>query len=159
MKQLFMLILALGLIACSQQTEIETAQGDWITGTKSEQIKTIEKHFRGFDHAMIETDYRFQELYWAGQDQNWEYAEYQLEEMVGALENGLERRPKRAASAEQFMTNILPEMQKSIEKRDPIIFERSFEVLTINCNSCHAMENVAFINVQIPSVRRSSVKK
>jgi hypothetical protein len=70
MKQTIILISTLRLFACNQQTQKETAQGDWIKGTVKEQIKTIEKQFRGFDNEMVETGYRYQELYWAGQEVN-----------------------------------------------------------------------------------------
>lgn len=63
MKQSMILLLTLGLFACNQQTEKSDAQGYWIKGTETEQIKIIEKYFRGFDNAMIETGYRYQELY------------------------------------------------------------------------------------------------
>lgn len=159
MKQTIILILTLGLFSCNQKTDKETAQGDWIKGTETEQIKTIEKQFRGFDNAMVETGYRYQELYWAGQDQNWEYADYQIEKIKIAIENGLERRPKRAKSAEHFLTYVLPEMKKSIESKDTVIFNKNFQTMTINCNSCHAMEKVSFFNVQIPTERQSPIRK
>ena len=159
MKQTFILILTLGLFACNQKTDKETTQGDWIRGTEKEQIKTIEKQFRGFDNAMVETGYRYQELYWAGQDENWEYADYQLDKIKLAIENGLERRPKRAKSAEHFLTYVLPEMKKSLEKKDVEIFNKNFQTMTINCNSCHSMEKVPFFSVQIPTDRQSPIKK
>lgn len=159
MKQTIILILTLGLFACNQQTDKQTARGDWIKGTETEQIETIEKQFRGFDNAMVETGYRYQELYWAGQDKNWEYADYQLEKIKIAIENGLERRPKRAKSAEHFLNYVLPEMQKSIQSKDTVIFNKGFQTLTVNCNSCHAMEKVPFFNVQIPTERQSPIKK
>ena len=93
MKQILILILSFGLFSCNQQTDKTTAQGDWIKGTEIEQIKTIEKQFRGFDNTMVETGYRYQELYWGGQDQNWEYADYQIEKIKIAIESGLERTP------------------------------------------------------------------
>lgn len=159
MKETIILILTLGLFACNQQTDKETAQGDWIKGTQTEQIKTIEKQFRGFDNAMVETGYRYQELYWAGQDKNWEYADYQLEKIKIAIENGLERRPKRAQSAEHFLNYVLPEIQKSIQSENTVIFNKGFQTLTVNCNSCHALEKVPFFNVQIPTGRQSPIKK
>ena len=159
MKQTIILILTLGLFACNHQTEKETAQGDWIKGTEAEQIKTVEKQFRGFDNAMVETGYRYQELYWAGKDQNWKYADYQLEKIKIAIENGLERRPKRAKSAEHFLTYVLPEMKKSFEKKDTVIFNKNFQTMTISCNSCHAMEKVPFFSVQIPTERQSPIRK
>lgn len=39
---------------------------------------------------MVEKGYRDQELYWAGQDENWDYADYQIEKIRKAIENGLE---------------------------------------------------------------------
>ena len=157
MKYILFLFVALLLFACNQQTE--TAQGKWINGNEQEKLEKIEKQFRGFDNAMVETGYRYQELYWAGQDQNWEYADYQLEKIEIAIKNGLERRPKRAKSAEHFLTTVLPEMKKSLEKRDSLIFNKTFQTLTINCNSCHAMERVPFFSVKIPTDRQSPIKK
>jgi hypothetical protein len=130
-----------------------------LKGTEKEQIKTIEKQFRGFDNAMVETGYRYQELYWAGQDQNWEYANYQIDKIKIAIENGLERRSKRAKSAEHFLTSVLPEMKKSIESKDTAIFNRGLQTMTINCNSCHALEKVPFFNVKIPTDRQSPIRK
>ncbi len=159
MKQTIIIILTLGLFSCNQKTDKETAQGDWIKGTETEQIKTIEKQFRGFDNAMVETGYRYQELYWAGQDQNWEYADYQLEKIKIAIENGLERRPKRAKSAEHFLSYTLPEMKKSIESKDKMIFNKNFQTMTINCNSCHTIEKVPFFIVEVPTERQSPIRK
>ena len=156
-KFLILLVPIAVLFACNNKSEV--SQGDWIKGTELEKIKTIEKQFRGFDNAMVETGYRYQELYWAGKDENWEYADYQLEKIKIAIENGLQRRPKRAKSAEHFLNYVLPEMQKSIQRKDTVIFNKGFQTLTINCNSCHAMEKVPFFNVQIPTERQSPIRK
>ena len=58
MKQTFIFLLIPLFFACNQKTGKETSQGDWIRGTGKEQIKTIEKQFRGFNNAMVETGYR-----------------------------------------------------------------------------------------------------
>lgn len=154
-KILVLLVSIAVLFACKNKTD--NSQGEWITGTEQEKIKTIEKQFRGFDNAMVETGYRYQELYWAGQDENWEYADYQLEKIKIAIENGLERRPKRAKSAEHFLNYVLPEMQKSIQSKDTVIFNKGFQTLTINCNSCHAMEKSAFF--QCANTNNKTIKK
>lgn len=157
MKYILLLSVIAFLLSCTQKQE--TAQGTWITGTEAEQINTIEKQLRGFDNAMVETGYRYQELYWAGQDQNWEYADYQLEKIKLAIENGLQRRPKRAKSAEHFLNDALPQMKKSVQSKDTAVFNQGFKTLTINCNSCHTMEKVPFFNVQIPTQRQSPIQK
>lgn len=157
MKYILVLSAILFFSACNQKQE--TAQGNWITGTEAEQIKTIEKQFRGFDNAMVETGYRYQELYWTGQDENWEYADYQLEKIKVAIENGFQRRPKRVKSGEHFLNYVLPEMHKSVESKDTIVFNKSFQMLTTNCVSCHAMEKVPFFTVKIPTERQSPIRK
>lgn len=147
------------VIQSCTQTDNKTAQGKWINGTEEEKIKTIERQFRGFDNAMVETGYRYQELYWAGQDENWDYAKYQLEKIEIAIKNGLQRRPNRAKSAEHFLTYVLPEMQKSVASKDTVVFNKEFKILTVNCNSCHSMESVPFFTVKTPTDRQSPIRK
>lgn len=157
MKIVSLAVLMLIVLSCNNNQS--NPQGDWIKGSEEEKIKTIEKQFRGFDNAMIETGYRYQEIYWAGQDTNWGYANYQLEKIKLAIENGLQRRPKRAKSAKHFLTYVLPEMQKSVDSKDTAVFNKGFLLLTTNCNSCHATAEVPFFSVKIPTERQSPIKK
>jgi len=56
-KILFILISLIS--SCSIKTEPNT-QGEWIKGSPSEKMEAMERHFRGFDMAMVETGYRYQ---------------------------------------------------------------------------------------------------
>ena len=152
-------IIALLLLWSCENNQEQNAQGKWIKGTEQEKLETIENQFRGFDMAMVETGYRYQELYWAGQDENWEYADYQIEKIRKAIENGLKRRPKRAKSAEHFLNVALPEMEKALEKRDTVVFNYNFQMLTNSCISCHAMEKVPHFTVKKPLYRQSPIRK
>lgn len=145
------------LCSCQNKSE-QDVQGTWIKGTALEKLETIESQFRGFDMAMVETGYRYQELYWAGQDENWDYADYQLEKIEKAIKNGLERRPKRVQSAEHFLTVALPEMQKALTKRDTVVFNKTFSNLTTSCISCHAMEKLPDFTVMKPLFRQSPIR-
>lgn len=155
--QYVLIPILLFVTACSQ-TETVQVEGKWIKGNPLKQINTIEKQFRGFDMAMVETGYRYQELYWAGQDENWDYANYQINKIEKAIKNGLERRPKRAQSAQHFLSVVLPELQKSIANRDALQFKEKFNTLTINCNACHLMERVPFFTVKTPLERQSPIR-
>ena len=157
MKTFILSILLLLFMACSEGKQ--EIQGEWIKGTEKEKVNTIENQFRGFDNAMVETGYRYQELYWAGQDENWEYANYQLEKIKLAIENGLQRRPKRAQSAKHFLAYVLPEMKKSVNSKDTVIFNKGFQMFTANCISCHAMEKVPYFTVRTPTNRNSPIGK
>jgi hypothetical protein len=157
MKLIACTIAVLFFLSCKNNQQ--DAKGEWIGGTKEEQLKIIEKHLRGFDMAMIEVDYRYQELFWAGKDNNWDYASYQLDKIKLTIENALQRRPQRANSAENFLQNVLPEMKKSVESKDTAIFITTFKILTLNCNKCHVAEKVPFFTVEPPVQRISSIRK
>lgn len=134
-------------------------EGGWLKGNDRQKFETVSKHLRGFDMAMVETGYRYQELYWAGKDENWEYAAYQAEKIRVAVENGLERRPKRAESAQNFLNVALPQMDSAIASRDTVEFNQAFNALTSQCMACHAMEEVPFFAVQKPTARQSPIRK
>lgn len=130
--------------------------GTWLQGSIDERFALVAKHLRGFDMAMVETGYRYGELYWAGQDQNWEYASYQLEKIRTAIANGVERRPRRAASA-RMIEGALEAVEGAIEAGDAAGFASAVTTLTSTCNACHRAEQVPFIQVRPPAQRASPV--
>jgi hypothetical protein len=127
-----------------------------LRGDSDERFARVAKHLRGFDVAMVETGYRYGELYWSGQDRNWDYAKYQLDKIRTAVANGVERRPKRGTSA-QALDGALSGMDEAIGAKDPALFARQFEVLTATCNACHEAERGPFVVVRAPSARTSPV--
>ncbi len=158
MKKIFLLIIPLLLISCGKTSE-NHAEGKWIKGDKQEQIEIKERQFGGFGKTMIEVGYRYNELYWAGQNENWEYAKYQLEDLEEAMQKGFERRPNREKNAKHFMTVSIPELMKAIEEKSKPEFEESFENLRVSCTSCHKMEELPSFKVQIPKVNTSVIGK
>lgn len=131
----------------------------WISGEREEQRLQLEKHLRGFDVAMMEVGHRYIDLYWAGQDANWEAAAYELQKMRLAIENGLERRPKRAASARPFLAGPLAAVDEAVAARDPQRFAARFQDLTVGCNGCHADEQVGFFEIRPPESRVSPIRR
>ena len=107
--------------------------------------------------AMKEVGYRYNELYWAGIDENWGYARYHLEKIKTAIDNGLERRPKRAASAQGFLEYSIPALMKTIQDKNKASFMKEFEIFRQSCNACHLQEKVEFMKVSIPDVRLSPI--
>src|SRR6056297_3887828 len=88
------LILTLILVNACQTQQEEAYETEWIGNTKEEIIKNTEFQFQGFSRTMKEVNYRYQELYWAGKEENWEYAEYQREHIWEAMVQGYMRRPE-----------------------------------------------------------------
>ena len=150
------LIALIGLFSCKKNAE--SVSGNWIQGNEKEKLLMIEDQFSGIHKTMMEIQYRFQELYWAGQDENWEYADHQIEEMKEALELGFIRRPERASSGKVFQENSFPFIEKAIASKDKDKFLKDFEIFKAGCNNCHSMEKVPFISITTPEVRTSVVR-
>jgi hypothetical protein len=60
----------------------------WLSSDKDSAFVQIERQFRGMDVAMKEVGYRYNELYFAGVDENWGYAKYHLEKIKTAMITG-----------------------------------------------------------------------
>lgn len=131
-------------------------EGSWLSGTVDERFAVVARQLRGFDVAMIEVGYRYGELYWSGQDRNWEFATYQIEKIRTTIRNAIQRRPARGTSA-QVLEGSLPAVEEAIRTKDPARFANAFKLLTESCNACHKAEKVPFIHVSPPSIRHSVV--
>ena len=155
--RLFVFLMALGACTSTQPARATPSEGEaWLLeGTEDERFARVAKHLRGFDVAMVETGYRYGELYWAGQDRNWDYAHYQLEKIRTAVRNGVERRPKRATSA-TMLEGALAGVEQSIAAKDAALFAERFNGLTAVCNACHQTERVPFVHVEPPTARCST---
>lgn len=160
-KSIFIVVILLSGMAainsCQQQATEETFETEWIGSEKQEIINNIEFQFQGFSRTMVEVSYRYQELYWAGQDKNWGYAEYQREHIVEALEQGFMRRPEHEESAQSFINVALPNIEKAIQAEDQQVFSEAFTNLTSTCYTCHQMEDVAFMTITEPKTRHGIV--
>ena len=142
-------------VACHPDTP---ENATWIQGDSSARWTTVARHLRGLDVAMVEIGYRYQELYWAGEDSNWEYADYQLKKINLALENALERRPKRRASSQALFLPSSKELEQAIALKERPRFDKGFSAMTAACNVCHVAENIASFHVVPPTHRQSSIR-
>lgn len=145
------------LISFFVSLDVNANENVWIQEKDPEKFKLIENQFRGFDVSMVEIGYRYQELYWAGKENNWEYAKYQTEKIELSIKNALIRRPKRKNSSKYFLDNVLAEIKKIINKKDSKKFEISFNNLTNGCNTCHLQEKVPFFKINKPKHNLSIV--
>ena len=149
-------LLLSGLIANNYSTSSE-----WLmeTNTTQEKFKKIQKQFRGFDLAMVEVGYRFNSFYFAIKDENYPLANYQWDKIKKSIENGIERRPKRAKNSKNiFLDTQYISMKKALEKKDSKLIWQEYNSTKVNCNACHMAENVPFIHVIDPKHRWQPIK-
>ena len=146
----------------SQATDRRTAPAGtspaWIRGDPDERFGIVEKHLRGLDVAMAEIGYRYAELFFAAQDRNWDYADYQMDKIELALKLAVERRPKRAASASAFFAEEWAAVEAGVRSRQPDQARHALERLRTACMKCHVAEQVPFFTVQVPEQRQTSIR-
>jgi hypothetical protein len=152
------LFILFGVVLSCNQNNQQDYQTGWLGTSQQEIYENIEEQFQGFSRTMVEVLYRYQELYWAGMDENWDYADYQHEHIIEALDQGFLRRPERELSSRSFMTVAMPEMEAAIQSNDSSRFTEAFSQLINSCNTCHQMEEVAFIRVTQPTERVNAIR-
>jgi hypothetical protein len=138
-----------------------STKSNWLLETKSDEqkFKKIQKQFRGFDLAMVEVGYRFNSFYFAIEDKNYDLAQYQLDKIKKAMENGIQRRPKRALNSQaMFLTTHYKTMSKALASHDTQKITEEYENTKRSCNACHAAEKVPFIHVINPEYRWQPIK-
>jgi hypothetical protein len=136
------------------------AEAAWVSGTVDERFQQMGDQLGGFSQSMLEVGRRYEELHWAVQDGNWDYALYQAEKIADATERGILRRPGRAASARSLLLDgPLPDFQEVLASRDGDRIRRGLTELTAACNACHVAEDMAFVVVGPPPARTTSVQR
>ncbi|MGA2996870.1 hypothetical protein [Bradyrhizobium sp.] len=110
----------------------------------------------GLGEFMTATQLRHAKLWFAGKNNNWALAAYEVDE----IKEGLEDAAKVHASvdgvpvAELIKTIIDPRLEhleKAIEGKSSTQFATAFDELTSGCNSCHAKAGKPFIRIQRPT--------
>ncbi|MGD9563116.1 MAG: hypothetical protein AB7F88_08825 [Pyrinomonadaceae bacterium] len=138
-------------------TPTPAPSGDsWLKGTTDEKLAQVETHLRGLDVAMAEIGYRYGELHHATKERNWEYAKYQTEKIDLALRLALERRPKRAASSQDFLNKDLPAVVQAIKSQDATVMDKAMEQLHNSCVACHRAENVLHFRTTVERIRNNA---
>jgi len=149
-NKLTILLLSCGLIAC-KQPEDNSAK---LQAQVNELQKQLAETYRpGFGEFMNSIQIHHNKLYFAGENQNWQLADFEVKEIIESLENI----PKYCADREEakFLTMLQPaidSVNKAISQKSSTLFKSSFVVLTKTCNNCHRATNHAFNVVKVPEV-------
>jgi hypothetical protein len=109
----------------------------------------------GLGEFMTATQLRHAKLWFAGRQNNWDLAAYEIDEIKEGLEDAARRFPAfdGIPVGEMIKTIIGPRMEKlekAVRERSSAKFMVAFDELTSGCNSCHAGANRSFIRIQRP---------
>ena len=91
-------------------------------------------------------------LYFAGQHGNWELADFEIHEIMEALDDITKYASARPeAQLVSMLTPALDSVNSAIARKDGAAFNNGFIELTNTCNKCHQTVHYEFNKVKIPS--------
>jgi len=105
---------------------------------------------------MLAAQARHAKLWLAGHAQNWELADYAIDELKEGLEDVEKYIPvfkdvPIGKMIEATMTDPISSVESAIKARDQTTFVAAFDKLTDACNACHQAASRPFIVIQRPT--------
>jgi hypothetical protein len=146
--KLTMVAEALLLCACHQQPQALESLHARIDSL-SEKVDHAYKP--GFGEFMSSIQAHHAKLWFAGQNENWKLADFEIHEIMEAVEDIQTYQTEREESKLMGMlTAPLDSLNRAIEQKDIKEFRNTYSSLTNTCNACHRATNFDFNIVKIP---------
>ena len=117
---------------------------------------TIPPYSPGLGEIMGYIQLRHAKLWFAGINNNWDLASYELGELREGFENAQTYQPEFKGKPIKEIINpltnpALNSLNEAINKKDLNGFKLAFNKLTQACNTCHQSTGYKFIQIQIPN--------
>ena len=148
MKQILLIVLIAFLWGCGQQKNNSQNLQNRLDSLEQ---KLANSYKPGFGEFMSGIQAHHSKLWFAGQNQNWKLADFEIHEIMEAIEDIQKYETDRKES--QLIGMIKPaidSINQAIKQQNPQHFKSSFTYLTNTCNSCHRAANFEFNMVKIP---------
>jgi len=99
---------------------------------------------------------RHERLWRAGQDENWDFAAYELGNLHGAFNRLGQAHPtEHDTSLPDMITSVteqpFKELSTAIQSKDGVAFAKAYADLTDACNSCHQALNHGVVEIHVPN--------
>lgn len=151
MKQTYIIILTFGLFACNQQTDKTQVLQNRIDSLEQ---KLADTYKPGFGEFMSGIQAHHSKLWFAGQNENWKLADFEVHEIMEAIEDIQKFQTERKESQMIGMINpALDSINNAIQQKNPALFKSSYSLLTNTCNNCHRATDFEFNVVKIPDTQ------
>lgn len=148
MKYIFPFLLSMLLLSCNQQTDQTQVLQNRIDSLEK---KVSDTYIPGFGDFMSSVQVNHNKLWFAGQNQNWKLADFEVHEIMEAIDDIQKYQTERKESQMIGMiTPALDSVNAAIQQKNISQFKSSYILLTNTCNNCHKAANFEFNVVKIP---------
>ena len=148
MKQAIFITAVLAIIGCNT-----TAPKPDLLQTKVDSLsKQLEQVYKpGLGEFMLGVQVHHTKIFFAGQAQNWELAQFEWDELQESLEDIRKFNSDRPELKSLNMINAaLDSVGEAIKQKNTRFFQRTYTVLTNTCNQCHMATGHGFNVIKIP---------
>lgn len=147
---------ALIIVSCNQQTDKEQKMQATIDSLQKQLNETYKP---GFGEFMSGVQTHHAKLWFAGQNQNWPLADFEvheIQESLDAIRKYCSDRPELKAIG--MIDTAIDSVNNAIQQKDTELFRNSFMLLTNTCNKCHRATahgfNVVIVPTNLPVVNQ-----
>ena len=149
MKKTSLILLTFTLFACNQQVNKTQNLQSQIDSLQS---KLNDSYKPGFGEFMSSIQVHHEKLWFAGINQNWKLADFEINEIKESLDDISQYCTDRPETKSiDMIYEPLENISKAIQKKNEADFKSGYILLTNTCNSCHQATQHAFNVITIPT--------
>jgi hypothetical protein len=151
MKRLLTAVVIAALVSCQQKNhDLQELQSRLDSLSK----KIDNAYKPGFGEFMSGIQAHHSKLWFAGQNANWGLADFEVHEIMEAVEDiRMYQTDREESKLIDMIDQPLDSVNRAIEQRDKVLFKTAYMSLTNTCNSCHRATHFEFNIVKIPDAQ------
>lgn len=120
------------------------------------ELATAKESAPGLGEYMTTIQLHAGKLWFAAKVLNWELAQYELDELKETIEaakglNAEKNGIKISSVLDSVLQTQVAELDKSIKRKSPTEFQKSYDETLSACNGCHTEAGYKFIHIVRPS--------
>ena len=152
MKPLLIVLFLLLFVSCNSDTRRLEERIDSL----EKKIDNLEKlvsntYAPGLGDLMTAVQAHHSKLWFAGKENNWELARFEVKELQEILDDVVKYEKDRPETKYIGMMDApLKKVRLAIKSKDSKKFQESYILLTKSCNDCHRVTRFEYNRVQIP---------
>ncbi len=137
------------IMGCNQQSNSTSQMQSKIDSLQDQLNKTYKP---GLGEFMTGIQLHHAKLWFAGQNQNWPLADFEIHEIGEALDDiNVFCTDRPEVKSIGMLRPAIDSVTNAIQQRNLQLFKNSFSVLTNTCNNCHKATDHGFNVVIIPA--------
>lgn len=122
---------------------------NWLIDARAdeERFRRLQIYSGGTDQQMWQMGYRYEQVYRAIVDQNWQLGAYHWGKLRDVFNVALMKRPNRTPNAESmFLNTEWRLLDDALKAGDAGAARKTFLIERQSCIACHVAEGMAFLN-------------